>query len=274
LAIIGLLVGVLVVYYGFLLPDPATTTGAVPQDPTAAEATGDDGANPDPAAAEEGNFAEGLLSSALGRGGNNANNEVLARDATAPPVLQPVPSTANPTTSGALDEVIMQPGPVANQAASLEIVDPTAPPQGTASSTYVIQPNDTLSHIALAWFGDATMWQLIVDANPGVNPDRLRVGQVLTLPATGGTDAAGTGGGATTPSGGGGGENNSTSLIHTVQAGESLSVISERYYGSDMYWKRIHFANQATLGDDPDSLRIGMKIIVPPSPNATESPRM
>ena len=52
---------------------------------------------------------------------------------------------------------------------------------------------------------------------------------------------------------------------HTVAAGETLSDISLKYYGSavkDKYMK-IYEANKATIGDDPNLIKPGMVLKVP-----------
>lgn len=48
-------------------------------------------------------------------------------------------------------------------------------------STYTVKAGDTLTRIA-ARFG-LTDWNVIVDVNPDLNPNKLRIGQVLRLPA-------------------------------------------------------------------------------------------
>ena len=48
--------------------------------------------------------------------------------------------------------------------------------------TYVVQEGDTLSDIARAHLGEAKLWPDIVKANPGLDADRISVGQVLYLP--------------------------------------------------------------------------------------------
>jgi 5'-nucleotidase / UDP-sugar diphosphatase len=62
----------------------------------------------------------------------------------------------------------------------VQFVDPAA--QAPASSTYTVQKNDTLWKIAERHYGSGQRWQDIAAANPGVNPKKLAVGQVLTLP--------------------------------------------------------------------------------------------
>ncbi|WP_394855489.1 5'-nucleotidase C-terminal domain-containing protein [Nitratireductor aquimarinus] len=50
-------------------------------------------------------------------------------------------------------------------------------------NTYTIARGDTLWEIARAQYGDATKWRDIADANPQMDPGRLKVGMVITLPA-------------------------------------------------------------------------------------------
>ncbi|MDQ3775072.1 MAG: LysM peptidoglycan-binding domain-containing protein [Pseudomonadota bacterium] len=59
------------------------------------------------------------------------------------------------------------------------------PPVGTPpASTYTIQHGDTLIAIAAHFYGDASQWSVIAQANPKADPRRLRVGQEIKLPHT------------------------------------------------------------------------------------------
>lgn len=51
--------------------------------------------------------------------------------------------------------------------------------------TYTVASGDTLSHIAKRFYGKASRWQAIYDANRDQldDPDRIRPGQVLKIPA-------------------------------------------------------------------------------------------
>ena len=51
--------------------------------------------------------------------------------------------------------------------------------------TYTVAKGDTLSHIARHFYGKASRWQAIFDANRDQldDPDRIRPGQVLKIPA-------------------------------------------------------------------------------------------
>jgi nucleoid-associated protein YgaU len=60
------------------------------------------------------------------------------------------------------------------------VIDVVAP----AVTTYTVQPGDTLSKIAKAQLGDANAYMKIFNANKGTlsDPDKIQVGQVLTIP--------------------------------------------------------------------------------------------
>ncbi|KAF2990136.1 LysM peptidoglycan-binding domain-containing protein [Methylocystis sp. MJC1] len=51
-----------------------------------------------------------------------------------------------------------------------------------APSSYTVVANDTLRGIAKKLFHDPGRWRDIARANPNLNPDRLRPGQVIALP--------------------------------------------------------------------------------------------
>ncbi len=59
--------------------------------------------------------------------------------------------------------------------------------------TYTIRSGDTLGSIAARHLGASKRWPEIARANPGLNPDRLRVGAVINLPCA---NVAGQGGSA------------------------------------------------------------------------------
>ncbi|RME43881.1 MAG: LysM peptidoglycan-binding domain-containing protein [Caldilineae bacterium] len=58
---------------------------------------------------------------------------------------------------------------------------PPPPPEG---ETYTVQPGDTLSRIALHFYGQSSLWPLIFEANRDIldDPSRIRPGMVLKIP--------------------------------------------------------------------------------------------
>ncbi len=62
--------------------------------------------------------------------------------------------------------------------------DSPEPPSDGVKDTYIVQPGDTLSKIALQLYGKASLWTLIFEANRDklANPSLLRVGLELRIP--------------------------------------------------------------------------------------------
>lgn len=63
-------------------------------------------------------------------------------------------------------------------------VTPPSAPAATAATEYEIQKGDTLSAIAQRFYGDATKWRRIHEANRDViqDPDKIFPGQKITIP--------------------------------------------------------------------------------------------
>lgn len=56
-------------------------------------------------------------------------------------------------------------------------------------------------------------------------------------------------------------DNPKTPRIHVVVSGDTLSNISDKYYGDLNKWKKILAANPAIT--NPNTLRLGMRLIIP-----------
>ena len=52
---------------------------------------------------------------------------------------------------------------------------------------------------------------------------------------------------------------------HTVERGESLSLIAKLHYGKSSLWPRIYDANRVQL-DDPDKIKPGQVLKIPAAP--------
>ncbi len=55
-------------------------------------------------------------------------------------------------------------------------------PPATGESSYVVVIGDSLGRIALKLYNKSARWPEIVAVNPGIDPRRLRPGQVIKLP--------------------------------------------------------------------------------------------
>jgi nucleoid-associated protein YgaU len=54
------------------------------------------------------------------------------------------------------------------------------------------------------------------------------------------------------------------SEMYEVQSGDTLLSIAEQFYSDTTQWRRIYDANKDVIGSDPDKLKIGMKLKIPP----------
>jgi nucleoid-associated protein YgaU len=48
-----------------------------------------------------------------------------------------------------------------------------------------------------------------------------------------------------------------------VQKGDTLSNLSQRYYGNRTRWRDIYTANRGVMKSEAD-LRVGLEIVIPP----------
>lgn len=122
--------------------------------------------------------------------------------------------------------------------------------------TYTVEAGDNMFRISEKVFGSDRYWQAIAQANPTIDPTRLRIGQQLRLPARDDVveeeiddiDAP------------------ANTVVHTVGAGENLSRIAQQYYNDPTQWNLIYNANRDRIGSNPDRLQAGMKLQIPPAP--------
>jgi nucleoid-associated protein YgaU len=124
----------------------------------------------------------------------------------------------------------------------------------TCSAAYTVQPADPgegLEGIARRLYGDAGRWVEIYDANRfviGTNPAVVRAGQQLVIPRL---CAAGPGAGG---------------RVYVVRAADvagGLPGIARRLYGDAGRWRELYAVNRGTVGDDPDRLQAGQRLITP-----------
>jgi nucleoid-associated protein YgaU len=53
---------------------------------------------------------------------------------------------------------------------------------------------------------------------------------------------------------------------YTVAEGDTLASIAEKFYGDPALWRPIYDANRSAIGDNPDNLKIGTTLRIPPKP--------
>jgi nucleoid-associated protein YgaU len=111
---------------------------------------------------------------------------------------------------------------------------------------YRLQEGDTLSALALRFFGDASKWPTaFLTETPGLfyKIETLPVGSVVRVPCQ----------------------------WHTVRKGDTLAKIAGDVLGDGGRWRRIYAANRDTL-PDPNRLEIGQILAVPALPGERGRP--
>jgi len=167
-------------------------------------------------------------------------------------------SSTKPKQSNALSPVAPRTsGTAAGQNDTAVPGTPTGPaPASTTSVTkdYAVQPGDTFSSIAKAHYGDEAKWFHIAQANPTVDPTRLRVGQELKLPPAETLEATT----ESVPDGPTGVKS------YTIRPGDSLSTVAEEFYNDPTLWRTIYNFNRDKIGPNPNAIQAGMRLKVPP----------
>lgn len=113
---------------------------------------------------------------------------------------------------------------------------------------HVVQRGEWLWTLADRYLGDGSQWREIADANPGISPDHLAVGQklVIPVPAADSAKSSDTKDGDTV----------------TVERGDSLSSISNDLYGTESHWRDLYQENQQQISD-PDLIDVGQTLQLP-----------
>jgi N-acetylmuramoyl-L-alanine amidase len=140
-----------------------------------------------------------------------------------------------------------------------------------APTGVTVKPGETLSDIAMRYYGDAAEAAAIAKANRLMNPDLVFAGMQLQLPPRSGTSnatASATPAGAPTTATA---TPRATAPVAstrrtTVAAGETLTSIALREYGSADYAEALAAANGIT---QPNLIRVGQELTLPASLRAT-----
>lgn len=136
--------------------------------------------------------------------------------------------------------------------------------------THVIQPGETLEDIALQEYGERRLWRVIAEANPLRDVERIRAGDTLRVPVDPNNvqgvivDQAGERASPQTPPA-------PEFVEYVVKPGDTLSEISQAYYGTIRNADLIYQANRDSLSS-PDDLKLGQTIRLPAAPTPAPAP--
>src|SRR5690554_5590600 len=115
-------------------------------------------------------------------------------------------------------------------------MEPTPCPSGTFE--YTVRAGDTFFSLAQRF---NTTVEAIQRANPGVDPDRLQIGQVICIPGAPPRCPSGT-------------------FEYTIRAGDTFFSLAQRFNTT------VEAIQRANPGVDPDRLQIGQVICIPGAP--------
>lgn len=196
--------------------------------------------------------AEGKISFSTADG---AKAESRSEDALARPKMPHAVADPTQVQNAPRQSPAPQPGP-----------GPRAPAGGVIApefDEYTVQPDDTFASIALKFFGSRARADIIAKANPLMDPKRIKPGRVIRIPR----DPANIQGRPTSAAPPERLEAASAdrSRAHTVVAGDTLTGISRKYYGTIRRVDLILNANRNVLNKAED-LRPGQVLQIPPAP--------
>jgi nucleoid-associated protein YgaU len=125
---------------------------------------------------------------------------------------------------------------------------------------YTIKEGDTFVSIARTAYGNSKYFHQIEQANPEINPSRMRPGQQIILPELTVEERAAPPGG---PFAGSDNRPIKPGLEYRVDTGDSLYRISMKLYGTPNMMDALYEANKAAIGPSPERLRFGMILKLP-----------
>ena len=111
--------------------------------------------------------------------------ERAERQRRAQEALEMLQSEAEKQAASDAEAAIAQAAEAAAARAAAHPAEPEAPPRPPLPADYTVQPGDTLSAIALKFYGNAALWPEIFKANKrviGKDPGKIFVGQKLHIP--------------------------------------------------------------------------------------------
>ncbi|HYE21315.1 MAG TPA: LysM peptidoglycan-binding domain-containing protein [Tepidisphaeraceae bacterium] len=141
---------------------------------------------------------------------------------------------------------------------------------GAPGTTHTVQAGDTLSSISASAYGTPHLHAHILKANPGVNPNNLKLGTVLKLPAVDEVKAASAAERKVTAfaSPAAPDVRIDTTRQYKVQQNDSLYKIASKLYGKGTMADKLYERNKAAIGPDPKRLKLGMILDLPEAPLA------
>ncbi|MGB2987752.1 MAG: LysM peptidoglycan-binding domain-containing protein [Phycisphaerae bacterium] len=135
--------------------------------------------------------------------------------------------------------------------------------QEAAVDIHRVQPGDTLSSLAVAYYGSAKYTRLLVEGNPDIaDPDRLPVGTIVRIPPRPKDrtlQPVKPSRVAKAPSGRTAGDGRT----YRVKSGDSFYSIARDVLGDASRWKELFELNKALVDGEPTRLQVDQVVVLP-----------
>ncbi len=144
-----------------------------------------------------------------------------------------------------------------------------------AAGTYTVQAGDNFSRIAGKLYGNKNLYKVLVDANPTLDPARLKPGMTInapakdTLPAAAVVTTTAETRNAVDPTAAETIGAIDASKQYVIKPGDTLHKISLRLYGKTNRWSSIYDLNKEKIGPNAERLKIGTVLTLPEPPLAS-----
>jgi nucleoid-associated protein YgaU len=185
----------------------------------------------------------------------NTSRDGVSRAANTP-VIDPLPTT-QPSSQFASSLYASDPSPPAS----------AAPVPAAGPRTHRVESGESPYSISQSVYGSPRYYKRILAANPGIDPRRLKIGQVLVIPEI--SDAE------KNPSAASGAAEThvDSATMYTVISGDTLESISRKLYGTAGMIDKLYLANKSLIGEDENVLKIGWVLKLPLAPTVASAQR-
>lgn len=190
-----------------------------------------------------------------------------------------VPVDATPALAGPRVQETGTTGPASANSGLITTRTPSYTAETTAADTgstasdgtiaYVVQPGDNFSRIAGKVYGNKNLYKIIVDANPNVDPTRLKPGMTINVPARDKVPTATADTRNSIDFSARAAETIGTidaNKQYVIKPGDTLHKISLRLYGKSNRWSSIYDLNREKIGPDAGRLKVGTVLTLPEPP--------
>jgi nucleoid-associated protein YgaU len=149
------------------------------------------------------------------------------------------------------------------------ITPPSTATPGTPR-THRVTSGESPYSISEEVYGNGMYYKNILAANPGIDPHRLRIGQVLNIPELSDSQknpASPTGTGTDASA------KVDPSSAYQVASGDTLERISRKLYGTPGMIDKLYEMNKTLIGPDENVLKVGWVLRLPQPPSIANAAR-